>query len=613
MKDNKFSAFKLFYDEFIYKDNKSVSYDKVRRNIDNIRDYTLNLRKTSKHDTNYYMTVLERTQKRIKEQLENILLNNKSFLEFYLIIYKNHVELSNDKVKDVPFIISTSFYDDYRIDNKSSEELESSTYAVPRFTSLEKKVIRKESKNFAKIEYFVNLLKNSNYINLYKQFIDKITYVLKLRPVVNEGHYDFFQRIDVHLIECERLWNRLEEKAKTNEDYDNISEVMEVAYKKEFKNWGSLIKMMINEYFDDIYNTMQFDDEVRGRFSLVNDMSFESFRDTLDKLIVEKEQLITEYENGKFTSYIYEGNSYLLQFKKVLIDSFFDSRFNSKLKIDDSVEDYVARAIELYSLADDLDDRMFEKIMFDASHSPVLKRGNDATTALIVKMYELYNPLYLLSIYDNAKRDFEDLLEHKNIDFKREYNVKLLDKKMEYDFHGPLPNINSIRTKTIERRIEFIYESCITELFSREFLNIYDTRNYDLDVIARDISIEDMVNLYFRMKNKIEDFDFSNMNFAPSTLVEPNYEKNKTLKAAQEFVVKRIFAKLKIKTTKEREIIDKYIDICNTYLKEDIIFIDNVIKISDDTLEEFNNIKNEYVSNSKWNRFLKNNKLKNSI
>ena len=36
----KFSAFKLFYDEFVYKENINVSYLKVKRYIDSIRKYT---------------------------------------------------------------------------------------------------------------------------------------------------------------------------------------------------------------------------------------------------------------------------------------------------------------------------------------------------------------------------------------------------------------------------------------------------------------------------------------------------------------------------------------------------------------------------------------------
>lgn len=612
-KSNKFSAFKLFYDEFVYKDNKAVSYEDVRRNIDNIKEFTIELRKTPKYDLELYMTKLDRVNKRIKEQLDNILNVNKSFLEFFLIMYKNHKPLSNDKVEDLPFIISTSFYDDYRLDNKSATELEESAWVVPRYSSLEKKNIRSEAKKISRLEYFIKLLKNSKNRLFYDQFLNKISFVLKIKPVINESHYDFFKRLDAHLLECERLWERLEEKAKTCEDAENISEMMFIAYKKKFVNWNDNIRELIIEYFDDLYNNMKNNNEIKGRFNLVNEMSFETYKETIDKLVEEKEELIKDYENDEFSSYIYVGDSYLLQFKKVLIESFFDYRFKSKLQEFDDVNAFVDRAIELYSLANDLDDQIFEKVIFDSSHSTELGRGNDATTALIVKIYELYNPVYLLSIYENARNRFMDLLEKKSISFQREYNVKLLDKKMEYDFHGPLPTMKTIRSKTIERKKEFIYEQCITELFSREILNTYDTRNYDLNIVAKDIPIDDMVNLYYRMKHKIDDFNFDTMNFVDSALVEDNYEKNMTLLSAQEFIVKNIYAKLKCKANSNREKIDKYIDICEKYLHEDIIFIDNVIKVDNDTLDEFEKQKELFVLNSEWNRFLKDKKLKGSM
>ena len=45
----KFSAFKLFYDEFVYKENINVSYLKVKRYIDSIRKYTLYIRRFSNY------------------------------------------------------------------------------------------------------------------------------------------------------------------------------------------------------------------------------------------------------------------------------------------------------------------------------------------------------------------------------------------------------------------------------------------------------------------------------------------------------------------------------------------------------------------------------------
>ena len=86
-KNMKFSAFKLFYDEFVYKKNSSISYNGIDRNIDEIRNITMEIRKTPKFDIDSYMERLNRLNKRLKEQLEAILKINKSIFEFYLIIH----------------------------------------------------------------------------------------------------------------------------------------------------------------------------------------------------------------------------------------------------------------------------------------------------------------------------------------------------------------------------------------------------------------------------------------------------------------------------------------------------------------------------------------------
>lgn len=610
---NNISAFKLFYDEFIYKENKAVSYVSVSENIAKIRSLVIELRKTPKYDVQQYMDKLDRIYKRLKENLDNILVVNRNFFEFYLIIYRNHNVVSNDSVDDVPFILLTSFYNDYRLDNKSAEELESSPYTIPKYSSLEKKDIRKEAKNVSKLEFFINLLKNSKNKFLYDKFLDKSVHILRIKPLINESNYDFYMRIDSVLTEYERLWKRLEEKARNNEDYEFISEIMEIAYKRKFNDWDVDIRILINEYFEELYRNMRSNKEVRSMMSVVNEITFEHYKESCDQLNEEKNNLIKDFENDRYIPFSQDGKSYLLNFKNVLANSFFDRRFKSKLTTEDEVDAFVDRAIELYALADELDDEIFEKVMFDASHSPVLKRGNDVHTALITHIYELYNPLYLLGIYEDSKKDFDQLLDKKSIDFKRKFDLELISKKDEYDYHGPIPNRESIKLKIIERRKKFILDNCITELFSRDILGNYDTRNYDLSIIAKDISAEDMVSLYYLMKNKIDEFNFDTMNFINRGLVDKDYDKNITIQAAQEFVVKAIFDKLKYKTKTEIEKNSAYTDICSNYLKEDILFLNDVVDDDNTGIDEFEKIRKKYFETTNWNKFVKNNKIKISI
>ena len=154
--------------------------------------------------------------------------------------------MSNDRVEDIPFVLLTSFYNDYRLDNKSADDLENSDYVIPKYSSLEKKDIRKEAKSDSKLEFIISLLKKSNNRYLYEKFLDKSVHILRIKPLINESNYDFYMRIDSILSEYERLWKRLEEKARNTDDYEVISEVMEIAYKRKFNDWDVDIRILIN-------------------------------------------------------------------------------------------------------------------------------------------------------------------------------------------------------------------------------------------------------------------------------------------------------------------------------------------------------------------------------
>lgn len=610
----KFSAFKLFYDEFIYKENTAVSYDNIERNIEEIRDLTLEIRKTPKFDVKFYMEKLNRANKRLKKQLDAIYSVNNRFFEYYELLYKNHNFISTDKVQDMPFVISCSFYDDYRLDNKTSEELENSSVVVPKYSSLEKKNIRNEAKSLSRLEYFIKLLKDSKNNEIYKKFLNKCNYILRLKPFFNENHFNYTERIKIYLDEFRHLWLRLEEKAKGTEDYENISEMMSIAYKKRFTDWNEEIEKLISEYFDNLYNKMINDNVVRTKINVVNDISFETYMDSCDELIKEKESLFNEYNNDTFLTYEYDGDSYLLQLKKVLINAYFDCRYKNRLNDISSLDEYVDRALELYSLADELNDQIFEKIIFDASRSELFRRGNDARSALVSKVYELYNPLYLLTRYEETRVEFDKGLNKKDRTFKRDFNAKLMDKKKEFNYHGPIPTMKTIKTKITEKRKDFILKNCITELYSWNILGEYDTRNYDLNVIAKDISIDDFVNLYYRAKDKIEDYDFNFLDFANKGLVDKDYNKKKTLISLQEFVVKNLYSKLKGNASTKQEKENMYEDICNQYLKENIMFLDNK---SDDgnsgDLDRFKEIRDNYIKASEWANLLTNNNMKNLL
>lgn len=610
----RFSAFKLFYDEFIYKENSNISYVNVERNINKIRELTMEIRKMSKRDLEQYKIKLDRNNKRIKEQLDEMFQLNKSLFEYYYLLYKSCVEMCTDKLEDMPFIISCSFYDDYRLDNKSVFELENSSYVVPKYSSLEKKEIRNKAKNLTKLEYFVQLLKESDNRKLYKRFITYTDSLLTIKPYINESYDKFFKRINEQVIKYNSYLVSIEEILKTTDDFEKISEVMQIAYRKKFILNNDILNEMVKLHFDTIFNRMKEDKKLRGQFNVSNDISFETFQELTDEFIQEKENLMKTYEKNEFEPISSMDDSYVSKFKELLINSFFDKRFKNSIKDENSINQYVERAISLYNLANDLENQIFEKVMYDASHSPELKRNNDVRSALIRKIYELYNPFYLLSYYEKAKNEFLNLLEKKDEEFKNDFESELNSKKAEFGYHGPLPTMKSIKTKLNGRRTKFIEDYCITELKSRDVIGDYDTRNYDLNVMAEDVETPDLVELYENLKIKINNYNFDNLCFFDDKEVQVNYEKEQLLKAAQELIVKRIFRNMKIKHINGEDLFNKYKDICLGYFNEKCLFISETIENNvKGNYNEFLKIRNIFKQNSQWTKLLDYNRIKKRI
>lgn len=610
----KFSAFKLFYDEFIYKENNSVSYANVSRNISKIRDLTMEVRKASKRDLDLYKVKLERNHKRIREQLNEMFQLNPAFFEYYYLLYKACVEMASDRLEDMPLVISCSFYDDYRLDNKSVSSLENSTYAVPKYSSLEKKNIRSDAKNRTRLEYFVYLLETSENRNLYAKFLEKSRILFTIKPVINESYPKFFERIQEDLSAYQKVLFSIEEKAKTTDDYETISEKMQIAYRKKFVDWNAELERILTEHFDSVYNKMKDEKELRGQFNIGNDISFESFMDLSDTLIEEKEQYMQAFENNQFEPVSFADDSYISRFKEVLINSFFDKRYQNSLEEGSSVFSYVDRAIELYGLSSDLCTQIFERILFDASHSSSLKRNNDVRSALIKKIYDLYNPVYLLSIYEKAKDTFLELLAKQDDEFTKKYNLELAQKRLEYDYHGPIPSMQIIKTKLLEKRIRFIEDYCITELRSRDVYGDYDTRNYDLDVVALEIGVPELVELYENLKIKIKTYHYENLCFFDEHATQENYEKEQLLATAQEFIARHILRNLKLDKLSGNELQMKYKDICLGYFNEPCFFLsENQSLQGTEDYNYFLKMRNRFQKNSHWTQLLTYNKIKKSV
>ena len=550
---NNFSAFKLFYDELIYKRNGFVPFANVYDRLENIRKNVDTVRKCSKIDIPKYMSVLKKANKSIKEDLENILRLNKPLMQFYFLLYKARIEECNDKLEDIPLIVSNSFYSDYRLDDKTPLELELNNNSVPRYSSLEKKEIREKASSMTSLEYFISLLKDSEESRKYKTFLEKIKNVMELLPLYNENHYVYFNRIEPSIRKMEKEGEKLEDKARQSDDYEIITVKMKIAYKIKFDVWSLGIVELLSDYFDHLFEKKENDLIVRDHFNIANKIPYSSYMEIVTEIEDEKRRLDELYDNNVFEEVTYYGDTYLFRIRELLINSYYDKRYKLEV-VKGDLDSYVKEAINLYSLASDLEKSIFDYYVYLSSHSKELKRNNDVESAILANIFETYSPLKSLNRFDTLRREFSNMINKESNAFKKKYNTVLLDKRVEYGFKGPIPNKASINVLLNERCKKFIVENCLDNLINFDVTGLYDTRNFDLAVLCQKFSFDDLLELYSDLKAVYANF--------PNAISLP-----------QKFICETIYNRLEYSDPSLKEKNDRLKVICQSYLKEEPLFV----------------------------------------
>ena len=188
---------------------------------------------------------------------------------------------------------------------------------------------------------------------------------------------------------------------------------------------------------------------------MVNDLSYDTYLDKIREYEKEKDHYDKLFYTNKL-KYIALKDDCTSKFREVIMNNYYDKRYMKVIY--NNLNDYVSRAIELYDLAKDLEKMLFEKEIYDASHSMDLKRNNNVMNALVDVVYGLYNPKNLLELYDKIVVDFEKSVALLSKDERYEYNKKLIEEKIKYDYHGSIPKSSYIVINVIERKKEFIFD-----------------------------------------------------------------------------------------------------------------------------------------------------------
>lgn len=573
---NKFSPFELFYDKFVDNLYIGVDYSEIIYNIKKLKKEVLRFNKGIYDNINLYSNRLKRYYIRIKNILENIQDKNEEIFGEYYDLYLRKVDCFKEKEEDMVFVIANSFYNDNRIENLIKSNI--------NVLSNEDGYKFKEYYNgYETFDVYIKLLEESKYKKQYEKFLIKIRDYKNYKPYIKEDKYEFFKRLESFINRVGSLSIKVQDKAIKNGDYLYINSLINLLGMKD-SIWGINIKYFLSNYYSVKYEEFKDNNSLIKYVSLVNDISYDSYLNKVKEYEKEKDHYDKLFYSNKLIE-IKLKDDYTSKFRELIMSNFYDKRFMKVVY--NSVDDYVSRAVELYDLAIDLERMIFEKNVYDSSHSIDLKRNNNVTNALIDVVYGLYDPNKLLELYDKVVIDFEKSLSSLTSDERFYYNKKLIEEKIKYDYHGAIPKSGYIIINVIERKKDFLYDNILTDLVSLDVTGKYDTRNYDLFVIAQGIEIEELVVLYDKLKYKIS-------------------KSNKyLLKDLQEFVCKYIISNKYTKKFTVSEYNNRIKDICFTYIKEEPLFsVSNKKEIfmnSDDYIKnEFKRIAYEYRNKSRW-------------
>ena len=162
--------------------------------------------------------------------------------------------------------------------------------------------------------------------------------------------------------------------------------------------------------------------------------------------------------------------------------------------------------------------------------------------------YSLYPSKDRLEKYEKAKRKFEQTFQkltntkRDNI-YKKVYEEK---QKKHIPINELLPSKETILSNLVIRETKFI-DSHAVEEFKHKALNYGKYLNYDLEIVARDIDVNEIPSIYQKLKRNITYTNFVE-EIKPGEDREKKYKEariiqRKTLAVAQEMIAKTILNK----------------------------------------------------------------------
>ena len=478
-----FSAFRLFYNDFLYRNNVMIEYDKINKYLNKIIE-VLKLASNVYHDNaKLYVDSLTKYQAKIKKELDKIMEVYPYFFEKYYELYIRY-EKNNNTVADMPFVISCSFYNDYGYDDIDADY-------VQRFSSLDKKRLRDKAKKMSFVEFYRDVLRDFD-TEVYDSLINLLDAYLNI-DVKTTLSYD--QNIDIYIRDIKKILTvnkRILEKAKLNDDFNIIKDKMELIYKNCFNNFDEYLDSELRDFILISYekkkkNVSDFYDSI-----VTNDLGYNVYKDFVSKEKKYKEKYDKLFANKQIVTP--NKTTIAPSIRNRLIQVYYDSKFFFEETKD--LNKLVECINGLKSLAWDIEQNIWELVLFESSHTSYLGRNNTVRYAIIHVLYNMYNPLEVLNKYERLRKNILIYLDE-NPNLANKLEIKMADYNKIISKKDILNNIKRNRTN-------FILENAYNNLSSK--CVDYDTRDYDLYYMANTLTVEELLSIYEELfkDNKID-------------------------------------------------------------------------------------------------------------
>lgn len=591
----------------------------IKREISKLKEIVNLTNNLDAANNSIYNQKLARKEKRVEAILLKMALKSPKYLLDFMteLNYENNNYINESDPKIIARHISQSFYDAYQTKNIKKSNIVSKKNnfknkeknIVISLSEAEKIFLNPKNNSYKAFSMFLSELKKCKYSNINRQ-LNRLDLILQFTIDKNMNQ----EAVETYLKVITRYANHnIDMIFKKGQNYPLKKEFIKILskiiylYDLKERRPSEIKSYLKKSFYEELTDKMTTNDQSKKKkanygYEIPNDTSTEMLIKVNDDLKNEKMKLLTMAKKGEYIKFD-RPYSNTIQAKKVdMINAYFNPCYECPLSNDSLEEDFVYYIMNLCELADEITDDLFKKVLFDAHDSSNLTmiqsyEKNEALRTL----YSLYPPIERLDKYEKSKSQFEQVfktlstLKRDNI-YKKVYEEK---QKKHMPINELLPSKATILNNLVIRETKFI-DSHAVEEFKHKALNYGKYLNYDLEVVARDIDVNELPSIYQKLKRNITYTNFVD-EIKPGEDREKKYKEarivqKKTLAVAQEMIAKTILNKSYVG---EHDISYDSYQIMLNDIYENILHEERLLRSYDDLANEYDAVEKDYQDKKK--------------